>query len=259
MIEDIIIKDNIILAKNGWGEALPENLLEVLLSSTILFKKTVAPEQLNPKAIVVQNSSFNKSPLNHPITYISKDVNYILISPKDNRWAQYAYQFAHEYCHHLIEWNFIKEKDKFGWFEESICELASILSLKNMSKVWQINPPYPNWKSYSVSLNEYADNVLNNNPYKIETTLSDWITENTPKLEKDRYLRKMNNFIASSICDIFEKTPSLWNSITYLNEINTSKEMDFCSFLEEWGSKLPPSDHSNWVKLKERLINKNST
>lgn len=97
------------------------------------------------------------------------------MSASNRLWAKYAYQFAHEYCHHQIFSNFINSYDQFGWFEESLCELASIHSLKYMAEEWRNNPPYSNWRSYSSSLDEYADEIINRESNKIDEPLFEWI------------------------------------------------------------------------------------
>ena len=73
-------------------------------------------------------------------------------------WSQYAYQFAHEACHVLCGGN----DDWPGnlWFEETLCETASLYSLRRMSVEWRTKAPYGNWKGYAPSLGDYADNVI---------------------------------------------------------------------------------------------------
>ena len=69
-------------------------------------------------------------------------------------WAQHAYQFAHEFCHILCNYNDTAHRNK--WFEESLCETASLFALRKMSKAWAVHPPYPNWKDYAKAFSAYA-------------------------------------------------------------------------------------------------------
>ena len=61
-------------------------------------------------------------------------------------WSQYAYQFAHEFCHVLCGFKPGYEGNK--WFEETLCETASLYVMRGMSRTWKTSPPYANWKDY---------------------------------------------------------------------------------------------------------------
>jgi len=181
--------------------------------------------------------------------------NLIYLNTKDKRWSQYSYQFAHEYCHHLIESDFINSFDQFGWFEESLCELASIHSIKNMAHVWQTKPPYDNWREYSESLDEYAEEVLNRKSNNIDIPLSTWIVENLENLSKDRYQREKNCLVATNLFDLFQKTPTLWNTVTCINKIEINEQMNFQEFLDAWENLITDDGKESWLELKNRLLN----
>ena len=73
----------------------------------------------------------------------------IRLSARDTRWAQYSFQFAHEFCHALA--NFAdhsqppvsKLPNPNLWLEESLCETASLFVLRAMSRTWATHAPYP--------------------------------------------------------------------------------------------------------------------
>ena len=75
--------------------------------------------------------------------------------PRDRQQNQYAYQFAHEFCHVLSGYEGL-EGNPNNWFHETICELASVFTLRRMAERWPTHPPYPNWAGYSKHLLEYA-------------------------------------------------------------------------------------------------------
>ena len=95
-------------------------------------------------------------------------------------WCQYAYQFAHEFCHVLCDYDSDKHGNK--WFEESICELASIFVLQKMSETWKTAPPYPNWKNYSNSLLDYSKTRKQGFQLKKGETLASWYKEQADRL-----------------------------------------------------------------------------
>jgi len=65
-------------------------------------------------------------------------------------WSQYSYQVAHEFGH--VHCGFQPGPTHNQWFEESVCETASLFCLRAMAKSWRTKPPYPHWASYAPSL-----------------------------------------------------------------------------------------------------------
>ena len=64
----------------------------------------------------------------------------IQLTSQDRRWNQYAYQFAHEFCHVLSGYEDLKDNPN-NWFHETICELASVFTLRRMAERWPTHPP----------------------------------------------------------------------------------------------------------------------
>jgi len=56
-------------------------------------------------------------------------------------WSQYAYQITHEISH--VHCGFCCGPTQNLWFEEVVCETASLFCLRAMARTWQTNPPYP--------------------------------------------------------------------------------------------------------------------
>lgn len=67
-----------------------------------------------------------------PMCSLIGDSHLIFLAVRDNYWCQWVYQFAHEYCHHLINGPLSGEWSKMLWFEETICELSSLYNLYMM-------------------------------------------------------------------------------------------------------------------------------
>ena len=68
----------------------------------------------------------------------------IRLDTEKTYWSQYAYQFAHEFCHVLCGLKAGDQRNK--WFEETLCETASLYAMRAMSRTWKTSPPYANWK-----------------------------------------------------------------------------------------------------------------
>jgi hypothetical protein len=96
-----------------------------------------------------------------PITLFQRNDRKEIVVRLDTRktfWSQYAYQFAHELGH--IHCGFRDGPRENLWFEESVCETASVFCLRAMAVTWKTTPPYPHWASYAPSLRSYADDVI---------------------------------------------------------------------------------------------------
>ena len=90
----------------------------------------------------------------------------MVLSARGAHWAQYSFQFAHEFCHALANYanssrQTIPDTSNANlWFEESLCETASLFCLRAMSRAWQVSPPYPAFRAYAPWLADYAQQRL---------------------------------------------------------------------------------------------------
>ncbi len=248
--------ERFILEHSNWGNAIPENIAQILFSVIGEFENVLGIERLNSKKVLVLNSKLNPENLDVPIFYKrpDKDFNLIFLATEDNFWAQYIYQFSHEYCHHTINGDFNENSDRFGWLEESLCELSSLFIIRRMSKTWRIKPPYPNWSDYSSKLADYANEMISNK-LKINYSFYKWLQTNIDNLYADRYLRKFNFLIAINILDIFENKPDLWRIIAYYKKVQTSDQMNLEQFLGEWKRIIPNDLTETFNILEKKLIN----
>ena len=65
------------------------------------------------------------------------------LAARDTHWAQYSFQFAHEFCHALA--NFSNNSQRLMrsplqvtfWLEESLCERTSLFTLRAMTRSWR--------------------------------------------------------------------------------------------------------------------------
>ena len=61
----------------------------------------------------------------------------VKLNTEKTYWCQYAFQFAHELGHIICGY---KKGDRSNlWFEETICETASLFVLRRMTKEWKKN------------------------------------------------------------------------------------------------------------------------
>lgn len=152
-------------------------------------------------------------------------------------WAQYSFQFAHELCHVLCGY----DEDPHGhdWFEESICETASLFALRRMGETWKTNPPYANWKDYGKSLTAYAQSRIDESQMPADKSLKTWYAENAEVLKANAIKRELNNIVAVQLLPMFESNPENWGAVAYLNHATPKAIQTLEQYLQDWHDQVP--------------------
>jgi len=160
-------------------------------------------------------------------------------------WAQYAFQFAHEFCHILCRYKETEKANK--WFEESVCETASLFALRRMAERWKTDPPYPNWRSFAPHLASYAADRLKKAPLPKGTTLAQWYRTHAEHLRTHACDRPKNEIVAGVLLPMFEAKPARWQAVQYLNAGARPEPRTFAEYLSDWRRHCP-SVHRPFVE-----------
>lgn len=164
-----------------------------------------------------------KSPHQTPLCSNAENLRCIALATEDNYWCQWAYQFAHEYMHHLIDGPMQGGLSGLQWFEETLCESASqfCLSLLANPTIWS------QWgcSRYALSVQSYLDNRLydvaplrqdyyrcNSGDNHSQSGISLWLDtlSETSTPDNERYERSLYTAVASLILPVFLRMPRLW-------------------------------------------------
>ena len=183
----------------------------------------------------------------YPITHFKHDDQdriVIGLNTEGLYWAQYSYQFAHEFCHALIDHTNAKQKQWHGlshanhWLDECLCETASLFALRAMSRTWRKSPPFPNWKSFAPKLAKYVDERLMQPAHRLPdgTVFTEWFAQELPSLRKQPTQREKNTIIASQLLPVFEAQPSGWEAVTMLKLGLRDEQRSLEDHLKEWRS-----------------------
>jgi hypothetical protein len=179
----------------------------------------------------------------------------IRLSARDTRWAQYSFQFAHEFCHALA--NFAdhsqppvsKLRNPNLWLEESLCETASLFVLRAMSRTWATHAPYPAWQVYAPWLNDYVEQRLALPENRLPASFSAWFRENQTALRRDADQRARNIIIATHLLPIFEADPAGWEAVTFINRKPSDPTESLFKRFAEWQANCPNHLHAFVTKL----------
>lgn len=226
-----------------WGASMPEGTLRLLENCMVNFCSELKKYNFPQGKIKVDHSSnhYGCDGVLRPIDYPSCEYTSLPHTPeslksrniflhsKDFLWAQFSYQYLHEFCHYMTA------TITNNWFLESLCELSSIYFMKKMSKMWKTKPPYPNWVFYRKHLNGYAQSRLNETT-KLDIPLVEWYAINKATLFKDSCKRELNNVVAKYYLPYFEKMPYIWNIVCY---VPFEDIKDFNQFMYAWRDNCP--------------------
>lgn len=184
----------------------------------------------------------------HPQTDLKRSPNgriSIGLTARDTRWAQYSFQFAHEFCHTLANFgNNPRQLMRYPphanfWLEESLCETASLFALRALSRSWRNTPPFPAWRDYAPWFNAYAGERIRLPEHRLEKPFPVWFQENQTALRKDSTIRSWNTIIAIKLLPIFETEPEGWETVIFLNQGSQNASGSLAKHLADWRSRCP--------------------
>lgn len=180
----------------------------------------------------------------------SQTVYRIHLKTKNQLWAQYSYQFAHEFCHLLSNY-----EQRFGkpnqWIEESVCEMAALFTLRSMGVTWKQSPPYPQGVNFAKHLTEYAATEAR----KVETQTPEgeawegWFLGHEASSRSNPYNRVGNRIVALRMLPLFEEDPTGWNAIRRL----PASEATIDEFLAQWKEAADSRDRAFIERIQRAL------
>lgn len=233
--------------KSDW-RADPENVKAVLDSAAQTLVRHFPDRKLAP--ILVE-------PRGGPIVLYERggEGEYqVRLDTGETYWSQYAFQFAHELGHILSDYQENQHRNK--WFEEAICETASLYALREMAKTWKTDAPYENWRGYAPSLAAYADERLAAAKLPEGKTLAAWFADHEAELYGNSTNRELNLVVATQLLPLFEEKPEGWEAIGWLNAANSKQSQTLAEYLADWQRSSPERHRAFVRKIAERFAEK---
>lgn len=162
----------------------------------------------------------------------------------DNNWGQFVYQFAHEYCHRIINGPMDGELETTFWFEESICEMSSLFLIKRLIERWgafqtsssQEGVPSAENEALTV-LQHYVPllfiylHLIEQKVPPITIPLHEWLEANMPIISEPEYHRGLYSQIARVLCGLFFSFPDLWKMLPFLHRPISTEYSGFYDFI----------------------------
>jgi hypothetical protein len=110
----------------------------------------------------------------------------------------------------VIFTDWFETNSKFGWFEEALCEMASLFVLQKMATGWVKSPPYVGAELFAANFPPYIIYIIALHKLDSSASLNEWLNLNLPALEQDRYKRTHNIFVSLKLLPLFSTIPDLW-------------------------------------------------
>ncbi len=152
-------------------------------------------------------------------------------------WAQYSYQFSHEFCHILCKYEDDYQGNQF--FEEALCECASLFVLRQMAEEWKTDPPYKNWRDFAPHLREYADDRMKFEPVFEPRDFAGYVRANQAELLKNAKHGEFHRSVAIALLKKFEAEPSHWESIRWINSAPAEDGETISAYFTKWHAAAP--------------------
>lgn len=233
----------ITVAPGNWGAADVADIQRVLesVADELRLQVGYSPEaRLNIRVVprgVSPRVLYERGPAGEYVVHLTA---------RNERWFQYAYQFSHELCHIFSNFDHKETANNEAvtnnqWFEETLCETASLFTLKRLAQTWAEAPPARKWAGYAPTFAAYADYLLTAAHRHLPASLSldQWYRENQVPLRESPYQREKNELAATALLPLFEQAPGNWRAITYLNPDKASATKDFRDYLADWHAACP--------------------
>mgnify|MGYP003575257463 FL=1 len=171
-----------------------------------------------------------------------QNASQVRLAASGERWAEYIYEFSHELFHILANYQYraAARNSQYQWFEEMLCETASLAMLKRFAARWEEAPPHPRWASYGGTLNRFTQRALNEPHRQLPPGVSftQWFRENGPALRTNPYLRGKNELVASYFLPLLERNAD-WRAFAYLNQPAVQQPVGFNDYLLSWQHRTP--------------------
>ena len=231
---------------DNWGGGRPQDI-KVLLDNVASHMTRHLREDFSP---VIEVRHWSRG---HPrILYRlpGRAAYTVMLSATGRLWAKYSYQFAHEFCHLLSDYERLAGSAN-AWFHESICEVASLFTLRAMAVTWETDAPYPNWTGYAGSLRDYADQTVGTVKDRIhnDREVGSWLRRHEADGRMDPYIRERNLIVALRILPLFERHHDGWNALRRLPASNAPIDQ----YLAQWKEEAYPCDRGFVDQIEETL------
>ncbi len=239
---DATSSDGRITVVNGnWGRVSLASILAVLESAYRILTSAFGVRPDAPIRVCRWRQD-------HPLVVFGRRPYQIFLSTGDTYWSQYVLQFSHELCRVLTGFERYREH-RHKWFEESLCEMASLFVLHRLADDWKHQPLSAVCRAAEFAPNHrtYALDREQRHLASVEGDLPSWFAANIGELEANPYDRVRTGVVAAALLPRFLQEPSLWEAYRRLNSWDPNGDPVFGGYLDSWCNDLRRNGLEIWT------------
>jgi len=161
----------------------------------------------------------------------------VYLTVKNRYYHQLVFQLGHELCH------IFADPRRSNWFVESCCEMAALVLLRRMSKLWGNDPSRTDWRSYAPKFQQYAQNRIRK-----------------AREAEDPDDRLKNVIVAEMLCPLFEESAESWDALCFLGQASvcppvslTDLDLDSDLGFDRWLQAVPRNLEGIVVRIGKTL------
>lgn len=237
------------VASDVWEDARAADV-QAVINSTAEVLLAAIPDH-RPFALYVTNSDSG------PMVFTQKTLRgeyRVQLNVHGRYWAQMAYQFSHELCHVLTNFD-ARDANSADtrWFDEALCEAVSLYTLTGMAERWAYAPPHPNWAEYHGALHAYVGQVVAQHEamYPGEHAFVPWFVAHEPRLRTEPYDRTLTGIVSLRLYRVIMQNPQGLAAIVHLNQGTPAFSLP--ELMQQWHARAP-SNQRPFVRAVARAL-----
>jgi len=180
-------------------------------------------------------------------------------------WSRLLYQFIHEYCHILVDFEKAYFEDyKYGWLEEALCHLSSICFIDNMLAFFKTSKNIYFEDDHAVFLRYLNDHAKR---CSVIPDMPRWISDNTETLERDYSIREST--VHSNENERRSRSDSIaitlygsslmqdkyfWPCVAMMNSHDNHNAATLSELLASWASVVPETHKKTMDKIISSFV-----
>ena len=237
----------------GWGGDSAEKIETVL--HAVAEELLTRPSKKLATPIVVTHTASN------PIALYDRGRSgeyQVRLHASGARWHLYVFEFAHEFCHLMSNYDENVGKDigrHNQWFEEALCETASLFVLERLASKWGLAPPAPEWSTQARQLRLFFNLLVAEKHRQLPPQIrpAAWLSDKEAQLRRDPYQREQNDLVAKLLLPLFEQDRKSWDALRYLNLDPTDTHATLAEYLRHWYDNAP-EEHKAFIAAVRKLL-----
>lgn len=213
------IAPNMYIDMSEFGEANFDVICRFLRFVDETLSRAIGKEPFSTKNVYIRYRDEG------PMITESGSEHVIWLSVGENYWCQWVLQFAHEYCHHIINGPMRAGNKGMMWFEEIICHACSWFMLVQLEQNW--DSVVSNFWEYKDGIKGYVYDALFKRKKINENLFYRYKKDGYCMCDgKENYDRNLYNEIAFTVWfPLFLRNPNLWKILNHIGDSMSWKSL----------------------------------